>query len=190
MFVPQETLNLNDDILLPTHIPTVVPIFSQKNNNFVETPLDDHSRSLYTFLVHKHYSLAQLIFIIAKLSSFILKKNNTNIYILLIMFPTKLFNLHPNIILQSNVSELSTVPSPAFSHPRASSYILQTVNPNVCINSFSCRTDNLLAKSSLSFVPTLNLLQIPIISSVSHIFSKLIVLSNLFSNSIQLIFKP
>ena len=43
-------------------------------NKLVETPLDDHSRSLYTALIHKHYSLAQLNFIIAKFSSFILKK--------------------------------------------------------------------------------------------------------------------
>ena len=50
-----------------------VPNFFPKMNKLVETPLDDHSRSLYTALIHKHYSLAQLNFIIAKLSSFILK---------------------------------------------------------------------------------------------------------------------
>ena len=74
LFVPQEALNVNDDFLLPTHIPNAVPNFFPKMNKLVETPLDDHSRSLYTALIHKHYSLAQLNFIIAKLSSFILKK--------------------------------------------------------------------------------------------------------------------
>ena len=40
----------------------------------VETPLGDHSPSLLTALVHKHYFLVQqLNFIIAKLSSFLLK---------------------------------------------------------------------------------------------------------------------
>ena len=74
LFVPQEALNVNDDFLLPTHIPNAVQNFFPKMTKLVETPLDDHSRSLYTALVHKHYSLAQLNFIIAKLSSFILKK--------------------------------------------------------------------------------------------------------------------
>ena len=74
LFVPQEALNVHDDFLLPTHIPNAVPNFFPKMNKLVETPLDDHSRSLYTALIHKHYSLAQLNFIIAKLSSFILKK--------------------------------------------------------------------------------------------------------------------
>ena len=67
LFVPQEALNVNDDFLLPTHIPNAVPNFFPKMNKLMETPLDDHSRSLYTALIHKHYSLAQLSFIIAKL---------------------------------------------------------------------------------------------------------------------------
>ena len=74
LFVPQEALNVNDDFLLPTHIPNANPNFFPKMNKLVETPLDDHSRSLYTALIHKHFSLAQLNFIIAKLSSFFLKK--------------------------------------------------------------------------------------------------------------------
>ena len=74
LFVPPEALNLYDDFLLPKHIPTAGPNFFPKMNKLVETPLDDHSHSLYTALVHKHYSFAQLNFIIAKLSSFILKK--------------------------------------------------------------------------------------------------------------------
>ena len=68
LFVPQEALNVNDDFLLPTPIPNAVPNFFPKMNKLVETPLDYHSRSLYTALIHKHYSLAQLNFLIAKLS--------------------------------------------------------------------------------------------------------------------------
>ena len=75
LFLFHEDLNLKDDFLLPIHIPNRVPNFLPKMNKSVETPLDDHySRSLHTSLVHKHSSLAQLNFIFAKLSSFILKK--------------------------------------------------------------------------------------------------------------------
>ena len=87
LFVPQDALNLNDEFILPTHVPealnlndgfllpTHVPtsVANSKLNKLVETPLDDHCRSLYTSLVHKHYSNEQLDFIIAKVSSFILK---------------------------------------------------------------------------------------------------------------------
>ena len=52
LFVPQEALNVNDDFLLPNHIPNAVPNFFPKMNKLVETPLDDHSRSLYIALVH------------------------------------------------------------------------------------------------------------------------------------------
>ena len=74
LVVPQQSFNSNDDFLLPTHIPTTVPNVFPKMNKLVETPLDYHSRSLYTALVHKHYSLAQLNFIIAKISPFILRQ--------------------------------------------------------------------------------------------------------------------
>ena len=97
-FVPQETFNVNDDFLLPTHIPTAVPNFFPKMNKLEKTPLDNHSRSLYTVFVHIHHSLAQLKFIIAKLSSFILKKQYNS-------FPStkkismKLFNLFQLFLL-------------------------------------------------------------------------------------------
>ena len=48
LFLPQETLNLNDDFLLPTHVPNSVENFFPKMNNLVETSLDDHSVTLYT----------------------------------------------------------------------------------------------------------------------------------------------
>ena len=41
-----KALNLNDDFLLPTHIPTNVPKFFPKMTKLVETALDDHSRSV------------------------------------------------------------------------------------------------------------------------------------------------
>ena len=61
-FVPQEALNLNDDFLLPTRIPTDVPILFPKRIKIVETNLDYHSRSLYTSLVHEYYTIAKLNF--------------------------------------------------------------------------------------------------------------------------------
>ena len=75
LFVTQEALNVDDDFLLPTHIPK---FFFPKMNKLVETPLDDHSRSLYTALVRKHYSLAQLNFLLQTFP-LLFSKNNTNI---------------------------------------------------------------------------------------------------------------
>ena len=76
LIVSQVSLNLNDDFLQPTQTPTNVHYFFPKLIKLVETPFDDHSRTLYTSLVHKHYSIAQLILIIAKLSSFLYSKSN------------------------------------------------------------------------------------------------------------------
>ena len=119
LFDPQEALKLNDDFLFPTDIVTSVPnVFFPKMNKLVETPLDDHSRSPNTSLVHKHHSLAQLNFIIAKLSSVILKKQYK-------YFPTTHFvsdeitqSLTKHIPPSSTVPELSTFPPPLlFNHP-------------------------------------------------------------------------
>ena len=142
MFVPQEALNVNDDFFLPTHIPNAVPNFFPKMNKLVETPLDDHSRSLYTALVHKHYSLAQLNFIIAKLSSFILKKQykyfSLNISDEILQSLPK--HIPPITVSESSQTSSSTIPPPS------NSYTLQTANPNVCINSFSCPTDKFVSE--------------------------------------------
>ena len=140
LFVPQEALNVNDDFLLPTHIPTAVPNFFPKMNKLVETPLDDHSRSLYTALIHKHYSLAQLNFIIAKLSSFILKKQYK--YFSLNVTDEILQSL-PKHTLPNPTSEPSQTTSIP---PQSTSFVLQTANPNVCINSFSCPTDKFVSE--------------------------------------------
>ena len=143
LFVPQGALNVNDDFLLPTHIPTAVYNFFPKMNKLVETPLDDHSRSLYTALVHKHYSLAQLNFIIAKLSSFILKKQYK--YFSLNVSDEILQSL-PKHIPSNNVSDTSQAPSSTTIPSLSNSYTLQTANPNVCINSFTCPTDKFVSK--------------------------------------------
>ena len=74
VFVPRESRNLNGDFLLTTHIPTNVANFFPKVTKLVETPLDDQSHSPYASLVLEHYFIAQLIFVNAKLSSFVLKK--------------------------------------------------------------------------------------------------------------------
>ena len=137
-FVPQEALNLNDDFLSPTKVPTSVANFFPKQNKLVETTLDNHSRSLYTCLVQKN-SIAQLNFIIAKLSSFILNKQNkylpatTNI-------PDEKTALPKHILSYTNL-EIKTVPPPTFVQQPPPSYVLQTVDPTVCINSFSYPTD-------------------------------------------------
>ena len=119
--------------------------FFPKLNKLVETPLDDHSRSLYTALFHKHFSLAQLNFIIAKLSSFILKiqykycsltSNNSD----------EIIQSLPKHNPPSTIFEPTTVPLPTFIPPLASSYVLQTTNPNVCINSFFCPTDKFVSE--------------------------------------------
>ena len=51
----------------------MVFLFFSKITKLNETPLDDHSGSLYAALVHKHDSTAQPNFVIGKRSSFILK---------------------------------------------------------------------------------------------------------------------
>ena len=143
LVVPQKALNVNDDFLLPNYIPNDVPNFFPKMNKLVETPLDDHSHSLYTALVHKHYSLAQLNFIIAKLSSFILKKQYK--YFSLNVSDEILQPL-PKHIPPSSVSETSQVPSSTTIPPLSNSYTLQTANPNVCIISFSYPTDKFVSE--------------------------------------------
>ena len=52
---------------IPNHVNHFFPISS-------ETPLYDYARSIYTSRVHEHYSLAQLKFIVAKVSSVEIKK--------------------------------------------------------------------------------------------------------------------
>ena len=47
----------------------------------------------------------------------------------------------------STHSELSTAPPSTLIHPPASSYVLQTANPNVCIISFSCPTDKYVSEN-------------------------------------------
>ena len=140
LFVPQEALNVNDDFLLPTHIPNAVQNFFPKMNKLVETPLDDHSRSLYTALVHKHYSLAQLNFIIAKLSSFILKKQYKCFSIII---SDEILQTLPKHTPPNKISEPSHTTA---IRPPSTSYVLQTANPNVRINSFSCPTDKFVSE--------------------------------------------
>ena len=120
-------------------------MFFTKKNKLVETPLDDHSRSLYTALVHQHYSLAQLNSLIAKLSSFILKKQFKYFSLLSNIFDEIIQSL-PKHNPQSTISEPTTDPPPTFLPPTASSYVLQTANPNVCINSSSWPTDNFVSE--------------------------------------------
>ena len=109
-------------------------------NKLVETPHDDHSRSLYTALIHKHHSLAQLNFINPKLSSFILKKQYK--YFSLNVSDEILQSLpkHTPPNTTSEPSQTTSIPPPS------TSYFLQTANPNVCINSFSCPSDKFVSE--------------------------------------------
>ena len=68
-------------------------------NKLVESPLEDHARFFYTSLVNKHYSIAQLNFIIAKLSSFILKKKNYQYFPATTNFPDELIEALPIMFL-------------------------------------------------------------------------------------------
>ena len=52
----------------------------------------------------------------------------------------------PNHNPPSTIPEPSTVHPPTFIHPPASLYVLQTADPNVCINSFSCPTDKFVSE--------------------------------------------
>ena len=88
----------------------------------VETPVDDHSRVLYTSLVHKHNSIAELKFVIAKLSFFILEKQYYK------YFPTK-HNINDEIIIAFPKHVLPSTdssfhPPTAVVPPLSSSYVL------------------------------------------------------------------
>ena len=98
---------------------------SFKNDESSKNPLDDHSCSLYTSFVHKRHSyniaIAQLTFIIGKLSSFILNKQYQ-------YFPTAhnitedIKNALPKHIFSSN--DPSIAPPTAVVTPTPSSYVL------------------------------------------------------------------
>ena len=109
-------------------------------NKVVETPLDDHSRSVYTSLVHKRY------FIIAKLSSSIFKKQY-NYFPAISNCPDEIKKALSKHLPPSMNLEISIVLLPTFlQQPFPSYVILQTVNPNVCINSSSSPTNESVTK--------------------------------------------
>ena len=131
---PGVKLSISMMIFLPTQIPNNVSKCFPKMCKIVETPLDHLSRSLYTSLGSKHHSIAHLNYITAKLSSFILNKQYK-------YFPStqniteKIQNALPKHIPSS--TDFSNAPPTAIVPPIPSYYVLQTVNTNVCINSFS-----------------------------------------------------
>ena len=53
----------------------------------------------------------------------------------------------PKQILSYTNLELTTVPPPTFVQQPSPSYVLQTVDPTVCINTFSCPTDKFVTGS-------------------------------------------
>ena len=78
----------------------------------VQTPLDDHSCSLYTSLVFKHYSIAQSNFIIAKIS-FVLKKT-MKIFPATTNIPNKNNKALLKLVPPSTNLGISTLPPPTF----------------------------------------------------------------------------
>ena len=111
-------------------IPTSVANFSPRMNDLVETPLDDHSRSLYTSLVYKQNSNAQLNFIIAKLSTFVLKKKY-KCFPATTKVPDESNKALPKHVPPSTNPDISIVPPPTFIQQYPASYVLQTVFTNV-----------------------------------------------------------
>ena len=96
----------------------------------VETPLSLSSTSL----VFKQYSIAQLNFTIANFSFFVLKRKQYKFFPAITKIPNEMNQAFPKHLIPSANLQISTVPPPIVIQRPPSSNVLQTVNPNVCIN--------------------------------------------------------
>ena len=154
-------------------------------NKLVETPLDDHSRSLCTAVVHKHYSLAQLNFIIAKFSSFILKKQYKyfSLNVSDEIFQSLLKHTPPNTTSEPSQAPSATIPPPSSSMFSKLQILTFASTPFPVLLTNSCQ------KFLLSSVLMLKLLLIPIPLLFYTAFLTRSVISNLYFNFIQQIFK-
>ena len=141
LICPQDPFNLAMIILLPTQFPNFFP----KMNKLVETPLDGAHYRFHLFITTT--PLHKLNFIFAKLSSFLLKKQN-NCIPSSTMNPEQTNNaLSEFLSPRSNTFDYSTI----FNHNfiqvfNRSSFVVQTVNPNVCMNTFSYPLNSLSVK--------------------------------------------
>ena len=103
--------------------------FFPKMNKVVENPFDDHSRSLHIQLVHKNHSIAQLNFISARILSFNSRKKHLN--------DTTTISVEINKALPKLVPLSSQLLSFLMFNLQilfpSSSYVEQTVNPNIVL---------------------------------------------------------
>ena len=115
-------------------------------NNRIERPLDDHSRSLYTFLFINTARSHNLTFLFTLFS--FKPKNRYNDFPATTKIPEEKNNALLSLILPHfNTFDTCTNSNHNFIQPPfASSYVLQTVNPDVCKNSVSCRTENFVTE--------------------------------------------
>ena len=99
LIVPQEHLIHFDDFLLPCNILTqnVKPLTVIKH--LVSSPFDDKDKSYYTALAKQSHSYNELLFISAKINSYMVQKEQkeqTNIYHLLLNIPHQFETLLKN----------------------------------------------------------------------------------------------
>ena len=73
LIVPQEYFIHFDDFLLPCNIPTQIVKPLTVSKHLVSSPLDDKDRSYYTALYKQTYSYNDLLFISAKIISFVVQ---------------------------------------------------------------------------------------------------------------------
>ena len=74
IIVPQEFLNFNEDYLLHSNIPTDVQELHPYFQKILSGPLNDTEHAYYTTLVQKRCTHQELMYIIAKFSPFLYKK--------------------------------------------------------------------------------------------------------------------
>ena len=73
IIVPQEYLIHFDDFFLPCNVPTIIAKPLTVSKHLVSAPLNDKERSYYTALSKQAYSYNELLFISAKVITFMVK---------------------------------------------------------------------------------------------------------------------
>ena len=73
LIVPQEYLIHFDDFLLPCNIPSQIVKPLTVIKHLVSSPLDDKDKSYYTALSKQSYSYDELLFISAKVTSYMVQ---------------------------------------------------------------------------------------------------------------------
>ena len=76
LIIPQEYFILNDDYLTPANMPTHIQELSPYFQKNLSGPLTDNERSYYHTLVQKRDTNTELMYIIAKFSTFLFNKQS------------------------------------------------------------------------------------------------------------------